>query len=133
MSLSQAKPRTPSSQEPRETVPDAIKTARPVAVKTAIIGALLWMVAGPMTLFLSAIALVVKAKGFWTVADAFYGVGLAAMFAGRWIEYRSGVAENHDGAPISASDLRRYYFLLGVGGVALWAIASMIRTFWLTR
>lgn len=133
MSLSQLKPRTSPSQEPREPGSDALGSAKPVAVKTAIIGALLWMVAGPMILFLSSIALVVKAKGFWTVADAFTVIGLAAMFAGRWIEYRSGVAETHDGAPASASDLRRYYFLLGVGGVALWVIASIIRTFWLTR
>ena len=133
MSISQFDPRTAASPEKKQPAPIAASDSKPIAVRTAVIGGLLWMVAGPMTLFLSTMALVSKADSFWTLADACYGVGLAAMFAGRWIEYRSGVAETADGKPASASDLRRYYFLLGIGGLILWLIASMIRTFWLTR
>jgi len=91
------------------------------------------MVAGPMTLFMSTIALVIKADGYWTTADGCYTAGLTAMFVGRWLEFRSGAAETEDGKPLSARDIYRYYFLLGVGGLAVWLIASVIRTVWLLR
>jgi hypothetical protein len=89
------------------------------------------MVAGPMILFMSTVALILKADGYWTSSDGFYAAGLAAMFAGRWLEYRSGAAETADGEPASRRDLNRYYLLLGSSGLAVWLIATAIRTLWL--
>jgi hypothetical protein len=86
-----------------------------------------------MMVFFSTAALVLKADRFWTSADGLYVSGLAAMFVGRWLEFRSGVAETADGKALSARDLRRYYLLLGLSGLAVWAIASAIRTLWLSR
>jgi hypothetical protein len=90
------------------------------------------MVFGPMMLFLSTLALVIKAEGFFTRADIYYVLALGSMMAGRWLEFYSGGAQTSDGKPASARDLYRYSLLLGVGGVALWLIASTIRTIWLT-
>ena len=96
-----------------------------------MIGGLLWMVAGPLMVFMSTVAMVVKAGVFWTSAHGCYAAGLGAMFAGRWLEFRSGAAETADGKPASAHDLHRYYLLLGLSGLAVWLIASAIRTVWL--
>ena len=133
MTLSQLDPHTRAVPQQAESTPPAESAPRPIAPRTAAIGGLLWMVAGPMTLFMSTIALVLKAERFWTSADGFYAAGLAAMFLGRWLEWRSGVAETEDGRPLTRRDVYRYYLLTGFGGVAVWLIALGIRTLWLSH
>ncbi|HTU17656.1 MAG TPA: hypothetical protein VMG10_06290 [Gemmataceae bacterium] len=127
MSTSQLDPHTHPGQKKPAPAPQSETDPRPISPRTAVIGGLLWMVAGPMTLFMSALALVLKADSFWTAADGFYVAGLAAMFVGRWLEFRSGAAETEDGKPLSARSLYRYYFLLGSTGLAVWLAASAIR------
>ncbi|MHB1426156.1 MAG: hypothetical protein ACYC3I_23580 [Gemmataceae bacterium] len=133
MSVSPFDPRPSADSEKRESVPVAADDIKLAALRSAVIGALLRMVVGPMTLFLSTFALVCKAQSYWTAADAFFGAGVAALLAGRWIEHRSGVADRADGKPASVTELLRYYLRIGVGALTLWLIASMIRTVWLTR
>jgi hypothetical protein len=131
MPVSRLDPDTPTVQQNQETAPRSATGPKPVALRTAVIGGLLWMVAGPMILFMSVGALILKADGFWTSSDGFYAAGLAAMFVGRWLEFRSGAAETADGKPVSTRDVHRYYLLLGSSGLAIWLIATAIRTFWL--
>jgi len=119
---------------PQKTNPSPLPTeqAAPAAPKIILIGGLLRMVFGPMMLFLSTLALTIKAEGFFTRADIYYLLALGSMISGRWLEFYGGGAQTGDGKPASARDLRRYSLLLGAGGLALWLIASMIRTVRLT-
>jgi hypothetical protein len=131
MSIPQFDPHTCSVQQDQDPTLQIENNPRPIATGTAVIGGLLWMVAGPMILFMSTLALILKASGFWTPADGFYAAGLATIFVGRWVEFRSGMHETLDGKPFSARDLRRYYLRLGLSGLAVWMLASAIRTVWL--
>ena len=131
MSASQVDPHTHAVHQKQDPVPQTESGRRPIAPRTAVIGGLLWMVAGPMILFMSTVSLVFTASGFWTAADGCYAAGLGAMFAGRWLEFRSGAAETADGKPASAHDIHRYSLLLGGCGVLVWLTVSAIRTLWL--
>ena len=131
MPVSRLDPDTYTVQQNQEPDPRSASDPNPIALRTAVIGGLLWMVAGPMILFMSAGALILKADGLWTSSDGFYAAGLAAMFVGRWLEFRSGAAETADGKPVSTRDVHRYYLLLGSSGLAIWLIATAIRTLWL--
>jgi len=132
MSTSRIDPKERLVSENSKALPPSTEGASLAAPKRTLIGGLLWMVFGPMMLFLSTIALVIKAEGFFTRADIYYLVGVGTMIAGRWLEFYGGGAQTGDGKPASARDLRRYSLLLGVGGLALWLIASTIRAFRLT-
>ena len=131
MSTPQLDPHTYCVRQDQDPALQIENNPRPIAARTAVIGGLLWMVAGPMILFMSTLALILKASGFWTPADGFYAAGLATMFVGRWVEFRSGMQETLDEKPFSARDLHRYYLLLGLSGLVVWMLASAIRTIWL--
>jgi hypothetical protein len=128
MSASQIDPKPPVDAQERTAPAIAKGETSPATAKAAVAGRLLWMLFGPMMLFLSVVALATKANGFLTGADVFYVAALGAMFAGRWLEFRSGAAQTADGQPASARDVRRYYLLLGLSGLVVWLIASAIRT-----
>ena len=132
MSTSRIDPKERLVSENPKALPPSTEGATRATPKSTLLGGLLWMVFGPMMLFLSTIALVIKAEGFFTRADIYYLVGVGSMIVGRWLEFYGGGAETGDGKPASARDPRRYSLLLGAGGLALWLIASMIRTVRLT-
>jgi hypothetical protein len=127
MSTSRINPKERLIAEKPNPSPLPAEGAVPAAPKITLVGGLLWMVFGPMMLFLSTVALIIKAERFFTLTDVYYLFALGSIVAGRWLEFHGGGAQSSDGKPLSARALCRSSLLLGVGGLILWLIASMIR------
>jgi hypothetical protein len=80
-----------------------------------------------MTLF----AIVSNRGGWLTAADVIYFVALGAMLLGRWLEFQGGSPQKATGEPATAEDLRRFVFVAGPVGLAIWVIANLIGNHWL--
>jgi hypothetical protein len=105
----------------------------PTGSSAAVLGRLVWMMIGPLSLALTLYYIVSSGTGWRTGADVLYFVILAAMIVGKWLEFRGGDPRTSSGDPVKPGDLRRYIVMaLGVG-VAVWAVANLVGNHLLAR
>jgi hypothetical protein len=93
----------------------------------AFLGRIFWMMAGPACLLVSAAMIVNSPGAGWrTGADIVYGIALAGMILGRWLEHQAGSPRNAMGEPAGAGDLRRYIVVVAILGPAIWLAANFV-------
>jgi hypothetical protein len=92
---------------------------------------LTWALLGPLALVLLTFAIASAGGGWLTAADVAYLAVLAAMLAGRWLEFRSGQGRTAEGEPMTGGDLRRYLLLATALGLAVWVGANLLGNHWL--
>ncbi|MHB1033586.1 MAG: hypothetical protein ACYC35_06590 [Pirellulales bacterium] len=85
-----------------------------------------WMVLGPMALAATISVIVTSGAGWLTPADAAYFVILAAMLAGRWIEFQGGSAKDSYGKPTTREHVRSYLIKAPAIGIAIWVLANVV-------
>jgi len=90
-----------------------------------LLGRLMWMILGPILSFSITYAIVTR-EGWFTIWDAAFGVVVAMMVGGRWVEQRSGSAMTATGEPATAEHFKRYVrVLLPLAGGA-WVAANVL-------
>jgi len=98
----------------------------PTGSLAAVLGRLVWMMVGPLSLALTLYYIVTSGTGWGTGVDLLYFVILLAMILGKWLEFRGGDPRTSTGDPAKPGDLRRYILMtLGVGA-AVWAVANLV-------
>jgi hypothetical protein len=91
----------------------------------ALIGRILWMMVGPITLVLLAVSIAQRWDGWFTLPGLAYFVALLGTVLGRWLEFRCGVPMTATGEPATADHLRRYALAFGTIGVGIWLVANL--------
>ena len=90
-----------------------------------LLGRPIWVILGPMLMFLTTYAIVTRA-GWFTPWDAAFGVVVALMVGGRWVEQRSGSAMTWTGAPATVEHFRRYIRVLLPLAGGVWVAANVL-------
>jgi hypothetical protein len=98
----------------------------------AVICRLMWMLFGPLMLFVATRSLFKTRAGLWNLSDLGYFGCLVPIVFGRWIEVQSGLGLTADGEPVTAHQVRRFTVAAVAIGLAVWASATVLRTFTLT-
>lgn len=93
---------------------------------TVLLGRVMWMMLGPVALFFITLAIITKGGGWFGAEDALYGVIVALMIGGRWIEQRSGAARTATGEPATVEHFKRYARVLVPASVAMWVVANAL-------
>jgi hypothetical protein len=91
----------------------------------ALLGRLLWMMVGPISLALLALSIAQRRAGWLSAQSLAYFPVLAVMLFGRWLEFRCGQPMTSTGEPATAADLRRYLLVAGALGLATWIVANL--------
>ncbi len=91
----------------------------------ALLGRLMWMVLGPI-LAISTIGAIVTRADWFTPWDAAFGIVVALMVGGRWVEQRSGEAMTATGEPTTVEHFRRYVRILLPLAVGVWTVANVL-------
>ena len=84
-----------------------------------------WILIGPAFLSIAAIAIAENHKGWFAPRSIAFLVVLALVIVARWLD-----PDTSDGAPITSSQLQKYFILTIVLGMAGWAAANMLGDYW---
>ena len=95
----------------------------------AVLGRLMWMLFGPLMLFVATLSLFKVRDSLWNLSDLGYFVCLLAIVLGRWIEFLSGFGLTADGEPATARQVRRFTLAAVLIGLAVWTCATVLRVF----
>ncbi len=106
--------------------PAAENSPEGITSVTVVLARIMWTLLGPAMAGLAIIRIVTRGDGWFTPLDAFYGVVVALMLGGRWIEQRSGAATTVTGAPSTPRHFRRYAILLLLVTAVAWVVANLI-------
>jgi hypothetical protein len=98
----------------------------------AVFGRLMWMLLGPLLLFVATLCLFKARDSLWGLGDLAYFVCLFAIVLARWIEFQSGFGLTADGEPATAQQIRRFTLAAVVVGLAVWTGATVLRVLVLT-
>lgn len=85
-----------------------------------------WTLVGPLVLILLTIGIITSGTGWLTWLDATFGLVVALMIAGRWVEQRSGRAQTATGGPSTMANYRRYVVGLVPFALIVWVIANLV-------
>jgi len=88
-------------------------------------GRLMWMVFGPMLMLLITYSIVTGA-GWFTPRDVAFGIVVALMVGGRWVEHRSGAALTATGEPAGVGHFKRYVRVLLPLAAGVWVTANVL-------
>lgn len=91
----------------------------------ALLGRLMWMVFGPMLLLLITYSIVTRV-GWFTPRDAAFGIVVALMVGGRWVEQQSRAAMTATGEPAGADHFKRYARVLLPLAAGVWIAANVL-------
>jgi hypothetical protein len=91
----------------------------------ALLGRLLWMMVGPVTLLLLALSVAERRGGWLTLPSLAYLAVLGGTMLGRWLEFRGGHPLTATGEPATAEHLRRYLLAAATLGLAVWVVANL--------
>jgi hypothetical protein len=87
----------------------------------------MWMLLGPLMLFVATLSLFKARASRWDPSDLGYFACLLAIVLGRWIEFQSGFGLTAEGEPVTAQQVRRFTVAAVGIGVAVWASATAMR------
>lgn len=96
-----------------------------VSSVVVLFGRLMWVILGPVLLLLITYAIVAPA-GWFTRMDATFGLVVALMVGGRWVEQRSGAAMTSTGQPATVEHFRRYVRVLLPLAAGVWVAANVL-------
>jgi hypothetical protein len=106
--------------------PVAEKHAEGIASVSVILARVMWTLLGPALAGLAALAIAMRGTGWLTPMDAFYGIVIALMISGRWVEQRSGSATTVTGSPATIHHFHRYVIILLLVSAVVWVVANVI-------
>jgi len=98
---------------------------REISSGTVLLGRLMWMILGPILMCFITFAIVTR-EGWFTAWDAAFGVVVALMIGGRWVEQRSGSAMTATGEPATEKHFARYVRVLLPLAAGVWVAANVI-------
>ncbi len=85
-----------------------------------------WIIVGPMTLAILALAILNSGSGWLTAIDAAFFVILACLLAARWFEFQSGHATTATGQPTSDRVMLQYTVVALLVSVGVWVVANFL-------
>jgi hypothetical protein len=91
-----------------------------------VLGRLMWMFIGPLTLLVLTFTIVRTGQSWLTGVDIAYLIILGCMLLGRWLEFQGGNPQTATGEPASQAHLRRYLLVASLTGLAVWAAANVV-------
>jgi hypothetical protein len=92
----------------------------------ALLGRLVWIMVGPITLFLLAISIVDRRGGWLSLTSLAYFPVLGGTVLGRWLEFRVGHPMTATGEPATTEHLRRYALAATALALAGWVVAHLL-------
>jgi hypothetical protein len=92
----------------------------------AFFGRLSWMIVGPFALAVCTISIAQRGDGWLSPLDLVYFLVLCGMLIGRWSEFRFSQPMTATGECATAQHLRRYVWVTGGLGMAIWVGAKLI-------
>ncbi len=108
------------------TQPAAEKPSEGITSISVILARIMWTLLGPAGMGLAALIIVNRGNGWLTPLDAFYGVVVSLMLAGRYVELRSGQGITVTGEPATIRHFKRYAVVLVLTAALVWALANLI-------
>ena len=99
--------------------------SQPGSSGVVLLGRLMWFLLGPM-LSLYILYAIVTGEGWFTTWDAAFGVVVALMVGGRWVEQRSGSATTVTGEPATVEHFKRYVRVLLPLAAGAWVAANVL-------
>jgi hypothetical protein len=92
----------------------------------ALIGRILWMMVGPITLLLLALHIARQWDEWFALPGLAYLVVLPGTLLGRWMGSRCGFPKAATGELATTDRSRRYALSSGTIGIATWFIANLV-------
>ncbi len=109
-----------------KTSPESMPPAPGEISSFAVLGArLTWVVVGPLALLGITYGIVARGGGWLTALDAAFGIVVALMLLGRWVEQRSGAATTVTGERATPDQFKRYCVRLTVFAAVVWTAANI--------
>ena len=105
--------------------PDTEVRSGEISSGVVLLGRLMWMILGPILSLFIAYAIVTR-EGWFTTWDAAFGVVVALMVGGRWVEQRSGSAMTATGEPATGKHFKRYVRVLLPLAAGVWVAANVL-------
>ena len=99
--------------------------AKPQTSLLVVLSRMFWMLIGPATLSITAIAIAENHKGWFAPRSIAFLVILGLVILSRWLD-----PETSDGAPATAHQRGTYMMSAVVLGLAGWAVANMLGDYW---
>lgn len=87
---------------------------------------LFWVALGPAFLLAILASMIQNATGWLSVRDAVYFTVLVSMIGLRRYDFSYGDRTNLSGEVTTEAEVRRYSWVVGLGGVAAWAVANLL-------
>lgn len=115
--------RNDSGEVPRKHPP---QPEAEITSLSLLLARMIWVIGGPMVLFVVLATTFTRDGGWFTGMDAFYAIVVVLILACRWIEQRSGHAKTASGEPSSAQNFRNYCIGMIFGSAGAWAVTKLI-------
>lgn len=85
-----------------------------------------WVALAPALLLAILASMIQNATGWLSVRDAIFFTVLASMIGLRRYDFLHGDRTNLSGEVSTEAEVRRYSWVVGLGGVAAWAVANLL-------
>jgi hypothetical protein len=95
----------------------------------ALLARFVWMMAGPVTLALFALAMVAQHGRWLSFASLMYFPVLGVTLGARWHEFRLGEPMTATGEPATLAHLRRFVVKATLAALAVWVAANWLGGF----
>jgi hypothetical protein len=92
----------------------------------ALLGRTLWLVIGPIVLFVLILLIVIRGTGWFTIEDSWYFATMGVMVLGRWMEIRTGFGRTAFCKPATTQHFRRYVALFVPWALLVWTTANIV-------
>ena len=92
----------------------------------AFFGRLTWLIVGPCFLAICTVSIAQRGDGWLSPPDLIYFLVLGGMLIGRWSEFRFSQPMTATGEFATAAHLRRYVWVTGGLGLAIWVTANLV-------
>jgi hypothetical protein len=102
------------------------ESSRPISSLSVLGARLTWSILGPVVLLGIAWGIVSQGTGWLTGLDATFGIIVALMLLGRWVEHRSGAATTLTGERTTPEQFKRYVTRLPLLAAAVWIVANVV-------
>ena len=91
-----------------------------------LIGRLLWLIIGPIALFVLTLFIVITDSGWLTGYDLGFYITVGLMLLSRWLVIRSGYGRTIHGSHATLETFHHYAMRLVPWAVMAWTIANLV-------
>ena len=109
--------------------PEKQADSKPISSLGVLGARLTWVILGPMALLGLTWGIASRRAGWLTGLDAAFGIVLALMLLGRWVEHRSGTGTTLTGEFATPEQFKRYMAYLPPLAVVAWIVAHIVGTY----